>query len=102
MKNLEKELYKSLDKTVEKKFKEVTAKQHLLEKKIEEAEEKKEKKDEKYEERLCNLEKQMNDKLNPLNPNQKESDSKKLENMMKEVKDAVVNIEKRIQADVGI
>ena len=40
MKNLEKELYKNFDKAVEKKFKEITAKQNLIEKKIEEAEQK--------------------------------------------------------------
>ncbi len=40
MKNLEKELYKNFDKAVEKKFKEITAKQNLIEKKFEEAEQK--------------------------------------------------------------
>jgi len=36
------------------------------------------------------------------NPNQKEAESKRLETMMKEVKEAEVNIEKKIQAEVGI
>ena len=34
MKNLEKELYKNFDKAVEKKFKEITAKQNLIEKNL--------------------------------------------------------------------
>ena len=102
MKNLEKELYKNFDKAVEKKFKEVTTKQNLFEKKMEEAEQKSVQKDKKYEERLSKLEKQLNEKQNPQNPNQKEAESKKLETMMKEVKEAEVNIEKKIQAEVGI
>ena len=102
MKNLEKELYKNFDKAVEKRFKEITTKQNFIERKFEEAEQKTVQKDKKFEERLSKLEKQVNEKQIPQNPQQKEAECKKLEIMMKEVKETEVNIEKKKQAEVGI
>ena len=97
IKNLEKELYKNLDKAIDGKMKEVTAKHNLLEQKVENIERKTADKEEKFEERLNNLEKKLNEKQQSPNTN-----SEKLEDMIKEVKEAEVNIEKKIKDEVGI
>ena len=97
MKSIEKELVKNIDKAIDKKFKETTAKQNLLEKRMDESEEKSLKKEQAYEERFQNIEKQLSDNLKSKNDK-----PEKLESMINEVKKTEVNIERMIQAEVGI
>ena len=97
MKNLEKELYKNLDKAIDSKVKELTTKQSHLEQKVENIEKKSEEKEEKYEERFLKLEQKLNEKQKSPNTN-----SEKLEEMMKEVKETEVSIEKKIKDEVGM
>ena len=97
MKSIEKELVKNIDKAIDKKFKETTAKQNLLEKRMDESDEKSLKKEQAYEERFQNIEKQLSENLKSKNDK-----PEKLESMINEVKKTEVNIERMIQAEVGI
>ena len=81
MKSIEKELVKNIDKAIDKKFKETTAKQNLLEKRMDESEEKSLKKEQAYEERFIKIEKQLSENLKSKNDK-----PEKLESMIKEVK----------------
>ena len=67
-KKLEGELYDKLDKVVEGKIKELTARQTSFEKKYELAEKKSKEKDDKYEQRFKLIEQKLNEKQNNLNP----------------------------------
>ena len=97
MKNLERELYKNLDKAIDSKVKELSTKQSFLEQKVENIEKKSADKEEKYEERFHKIEQKLNEKQMPQNTN-----PEKLEEMIKEVKEAEVSIEKKIKDEVGI